>query len=622
MRTTPVGPVRVLAAQLVANFVIALVAMALFLAGGRAGVRGRTAARTRSGSRWPGCSPPPRCCRSGCWSPRWCRRGRRPPAIGTLLFFPMMFFAGLWVPIAADAAAVAGHRRVHPARRRHGGASRTPTWAAFLLAAAGHPGGPTRRSARSSPSAGSAGRRTCRFCWVAVVPFTLIAGLAGFMAVAGYPAADLGLCGVAAAWMLPALPLAREGVLLRRAAGDRRRHGVAEPGVRACSPRFRYIYAFTMLRWPWRLGRSRPDGGGVGAGARRRSAPRRAAAGGHRRGQRRHDGHDRLGAARRRPGAASSGSRPWPGWRPALAGERRPARPAPRPGPRGGRARRAPADGREIHDTLAQGLTGIITQLQAAEQLHEVPDPWRRPFERGEGPGPGQPQRGPPLGRRPAAGPALETARLSEALADVSERWSALQGIPVQGHHHRHGPAARPRHRVRAAAHRPGGAGQRGQARRGDAGGVTLSLSGGEVALDVRDDGKGFDLSRSPAADSDWPSCASASRGWRGSLRVESEIGGGTGISACRPLEARMIRSLLIADDHPIVRDGLSAMFAAAPGFEVVGEAARRRRGGCGSAADAAARRDPARPAHAGHGRPDRDHRAHPAGRDARRSWC
>ncbi|GGS68415.1 DNA-binding response regulator [Planobispora rosea] len=30
---------------------------------------------------------------------------------------------------------------------------------------------------------------------------------------------------------------------------------------------------------------------------------------------------------------------------------------------------------------------------------------------------------------------------------------------------------------------------------------------------------------------------------------------------------------LLIADDHPIVRDGLSSMFAAAPGFEVLGQA-------------------------------------------------
>ncbi|WP_203829903.1 response regulator [Actinoplanes palleronii] len=31
---------------------------------------------------------------------------------------------------------------------------------------------------------------------------------------------------------------------------------------------------------------------------------------------------------------------------------------------------------------------------------------------------------------------------------------------------------------------------------------------------------------------------------------------------------------MLIADDHPIVRDGLSSMFASAPGFEVLGQAA------------------------------------------------
>ena len=30
---------------------------------------------------------------------------------------------------------------------------------------------------------------------------------------------------------------------------------------------------------------------------------------------------------------------------------------------------------------------------------------------------------------------------------------------------------------------------------------------------------------------------------------------------------------LLIADDHPVVRDGLSAMFSRDPGFEVLGEA-------------------------------------------------
>jgi DNA-binding NarL/FixJ family response regulator len=31
---------------------------------------------------------------------------------------------------------------------------------------------------------------------------------------------------------------------------------------------------------------------------------------------------------------------------------------------------------------------------------------------------------------------------------------------------------------------------------------------------------------------------------------------------------------LLIADDHPVVRDGLSSMFARDPEFEVLGEAA------------------------------------------------
>ena len=33
---------------------------------------------------------------------------------------------------------------------------------------------------------------------------------------------------------------------------------------------------------------------------------------------------------------------------------------------------------REIHDTLAQGLTGIITQLEAAEQTRDRSADWRR----------------------------------------------------------------------------------------------------------------------------------------------------------------------------------------------------------------------------------------------------
>jgi DNA-binding NarL/FixJ family response regulator len=43
--------------------------------------------------------------------------------------------------------------------------------------------------------------------------------------------------------------------------------------------------------------------------------------------------------------------------------------------------------------------------------------------------------------------------------------------------------------------------------------------------------------------------------------------------AAPAPAPAAVIR-LLIADDHPVVRDGLSGMFSDEPGFEVVGEAA------------------------------------------------
>src|SRR6202050_5242221 len=64
---------------------------------------------------------------------------------------------------------------------------------------------------------------------------------------------------------------------------------------------------------------------------------------------------------------------------------------------------------REIHDTLAQGLTGIITQLQAAEQAADDPAGWARPARRRPGgrppplrgrdrAGPRKPVRGPPVG--------------------------------------------------------------------------------------------------------------------------------------------------------------------------------------------------------------------------------
>ena len=147
---------------------------------------------------------------------------------------------------------------------------------------------------------------------------------------------------------------------------------------------------------------------------------------------------------------------------------------------------------REIHDTLAQGLTGIITQLQAAEQAADDPDGWRRHFAAAT-----------QLAReslsearrsvdalRPEP---LETGRLSDALADVAGRWSALHGIPAQvttTGTARPMPAEAEFALLRTAQEALANVAKHARATRV---GVTLSYLENEVALDVRDDGVGFD---------------------------------------------------------------------------------------------------------------------------------
>ena len=147
---------------------------------------------------------------------------------------------------------------------------------------------------------------------------------------------------------------------------------------------------------------------------------------------------------------------------------------------------------REIHDTLAQGLTGIITQLQAAEQAADDPAGWRRHFEAATR-----------LARdslsearrsvealRPES---LETGRLSEALAEVTGRWSALHGIPAQvttTGTARSMPPEAEFALLRTAQEALANVAKHAHATRV---GVTLSYMEHEVALDVRDDGRGFD---------------------------------------------------------------------------------------------------------------------------------
>ena len=192
---------------------------------------------------------------------------------------------------------------------------------------------------------------------------------------------------------------------------------------------------------------------------------------------------------------------------------------------------------REIHDTLAQGLTGIVTQLQAAEQAAArtpgEPAGWRRHVDAATR-----------LAResltearrsvdalRPEP---LEGCRLSEALAGVAERWSALNGIPAQvtttG-------TARPIDPeaefalLRAAQEALANVARHAHATRV---GLTISYMENEVALDVRDDGVGFDPAQ---PDHGFGLVAMRQRiaALSGTLQVESEPGGGTAISACVP---------------------------------------------------------------------------------------
>jgi signal transduction histidine kinase len=192
---------------------------------------------------------------------------------------------------------------------------------------------------------------------------------------------------------------------------------------------------------------------------------------------------------------------------------------------------------REIHDTLAQGLTGIITQLEAVQQA---------------GPGPGWERR---IGnaarlardslteaRRSvrAVGPEpLENTRLPEAVADVAAQWSADSGViadvtttgTVLGLH--------PEVEVtllRVAQEALANVAKHAGASRV---GITLSYMEDVVSLDIRDDGAGFEPGRrrAPGSGGGFGLTGMQQRVRRlaGSLAIESEPGRGTAISALVP---------------------------------------------------------------------------------------
>jgi signal transduction histidine kinase len=197
---------------------------------------------------------------------------------------------------------------------------------------------------------------------------------------------------------------------------------------------------------------------------------------------------------------------------------------------------------REIHDTIAQGLTGIVTQLEAAQQTGNDAERERRisNAKRLARDSLAEARRS-VQALRPQA---LENSRLPEALADEVARWSATSGVTAEVETTGQARALHPEVEVtllRVAQEALANVAKHAEASRA---GVTLSYMEDVVSLDVRDDGAGFAAVKSnghlagetPAAGG-FGLIAMRQRVSRlaGQLEIESEPGAGTAVSASLP---------------------------------------------------------------------------------------
>ncbi len=204
---------------------------------------------------------------------------------------------------------------------------------------------------------------------------------------------------------------------------------------------------------------------------------------------------------------------------------------------------------REIHDTLAQSLAGIITQLQAADQvsrdgerrrhLDAALDLARESLSEA---------RRSVHALRPEP---LEHGRIEEALRMVASRWSARHGVaatvtttgavgPI--------PPDAELTLLRTAQEALANVAKHAAAGRV---GLTLSYFDDQVSLDIRDDGRGF-APRSghqpppgelPMGGYGLTAMRERIEGQAGSLTVESEPGAGTTISASLPVAAAPVQA-------------------------------------------------------------------------------
>ncbi|HME63345.1 MAG TPA: sensor histidine kinase, partial [Streptosporangiaceae bacterium] len=212
---------------------------------------------------------------------------------------------------------------------------------------------------------------------------------------------------------------------------------------------------------------------------------------------------------------------------------------------------------REIHDTLAQGLTGIITQLEAARQIGSEEERERRI---------GHATR---LARdslaearrsvqalRPQA---LEDSKLPDALADEVTRWTATSGVPAEVAATGDPRALHPEVEVtllRVAQEALANVAKHAAASHAW---VTLSYMEDVVTLDVRDDGSGFSQPGESSAGG-----GSAGGGSAGGGGTGGSAGGGFGLIAMRQRVSRLAGQLEI-ESEPGAGTAVSASLPAIP---------------------------------------------------------
>ncbi|MFD9792561.1 sensor histidine kinase [Streptomyces sp. NPDC059070] len=192
----------------------------------------------------------------------------------------------------------------------------------------------------------------------------------------------------------------------------------------------------------------------------------------------------------------------------------------------------------EIHDTIAQGLTGIIAQLQV---VAGSPDPEAAARHLASAQALARASLGEARRSVQNLGPAaLEHDALPEALKKTVAEWGARHGVRAeftvtgtveQLHEEIEATLLRIAQEALSNAGRHAGAARLG---------VTLSFMGDEVSLDVRDDGRGFDPAalppRSGTGGFGLDGMRARAERVAGTVAVEAEPGHGTAVSARVPL--------------------------------------------------------------------------------------